>query len=70
MMGFNCKGICVRSKAITNMGNTRYSEGQKRCTVCSIFIVHDGLRCPCCRVLLRSNAKFSKTRNKTIHLRI
>ncbi|MEW5839648.1 hypothetical protein [Nitrososphaera sp.] len=47
-----CKGMCIhyRSKA-------RYSDANKRCQVCDIFIQWEGARCPCCRFILRSKAR-------------
>ena len=63
-MAFDCKVICIRIKAKKAIGKNRYGEGQKHCTICSIFIICDDIRCPCCHVKLRNNAKFSKTRNK------
>lgn len=68
-MGFDCKGVCIRIKANKARGKKRYGEGQKHCTICSIFIICDGNRCPCCSVLLRNTAKHSKTRNKKVHTR-
>ena len=49
-----CKGICIRHKAPRPVNNgNRYSNGQKRCQVCEIFIKWDGLWCPCCSYRLR-----------------
>lgn len=58
-----CKGICSRFKAKkSNSTVGRYEEGQKRCQSCEIFIIWDGLRCPCCgqRLRLRSRIPYSK----------
>jgi hypothetical protein len=57
-----CKGICVRHKAkrpVNNEGN-RYSIGQKRCQMCEIFLVWDGLLCPCCHYRLRTRPRNMK----------
>ncbi|HZA07911.1 MAG TPA: hypothetical protein VE619_09415 [Nitrososphaeraceae archaeon] len=54
-----CKGICIRHKAMTN----HYSNGQRRCQVCELFIKWDGLFCPCCGYRLRTrprNAKYKR----------
>ncbi len=54
-----CRGICSRYKAVGIPSEGRYKNGQKRCQVCNIFIVFDGIWCPCCGYKLRS-----KPRNK------
>ncbi len=58
-----CRGICHRYKA-SKSGSTdgRYENGQKRCQSCEIFIIWDGLRCPCCsqRLRLRSRIPYNK----------
>ena len=38
-----CKGICLRLRAMKPFGLGRYSDGQKRCQMCSIFIKWEGL---------------------------
>jgi len=35
----------------------RYESGQKRCTFCGIFFLIDDVRCPCCKVVLRTNPR-------------
>jgi len=52
-----CKGICTRHKAIGAFINGRYKNGQKRCQVCDLFIVWDGIWCPCCGYKLRSKPR-------------
>ena len=49
-----CKGTCIRFKAIGYKGRHRYEDGQKLCSVCSEFLRHSGVRCPCCSVKLRT----------------
>ena len=34
----DCKGRCLRHKAIKPIGRGRYAIGQKQCQVCCIFI--------------------------------
>lgn len=64
-----CKGICVRYKANKPFGkNSRYGRGQKRCTVCDIFINWDGKNCPCCSFVLRTKPKGTQTRQKLMIL--
>jgi hypothetical protein len=58
-----CNGICLRHRSSNN-----YSNGQKRCQICDLFIEWDGLRCPCCGYKLRTrprNFSKSKLREKT-----
>ncbi len=49
-----CKGVCLRFKAKRNSDSpSRYREGQKRCTVCEIFINwNNDIYCPCCNYKL------------------
>jgi hypothetical protein len=61
-----CKGICIRHKAPrphVNNGN-RYSTGQKRCQICEIFIIWDGLWCSCCSYRLRMRPRNLKSESK------
>jgi hypothetical protein len=53
----SCNGICERYKAKRNAGiPSRYREGQKRCSVCEIFIKWDENSCPCCNYKLRTRS--------------
>lgn len=61
-----CKGICVQYKALGYKGKHRYEDGQKRCPICEEFIKWDGVRCPCCCVILRITPKDSKARQRMI----
>ena len=53
-----CKGVCIRFKAKRNHDSpSRYREGQKRCTVCEIFINwNNNIYCPCCNYKLRTRS--------------
>ncbi len=57
-----CKGICHRYKAIIPQRVSRYTNGNKRCNECEIYLKWDGLRCPCCQHLLRNSPKNAKYR--------
>ena len=59
-----CKEICLSHKAQTN-GRGRYSDHQKRCQTCEIFIKWDGLWCPCCGYMLRTHPRNSVSRKKS-----
>jgi len=60
-----CKGLCPRYKAKKPFGvNGRYGNGQKRCSICAIFINWDGKHCPCCGYVLRTKPKGTQTRQK------
>jgi len=49
-----CKGIeCVKLKAKKPFNMGRYSSGQSRCQICEIYMVYDGIYCPCCGTRLR-----------------
>ena len=54
-----CKGIHNKYKRTRKVGNSNYTEGNKRCNHCEVFIKWSGLYCPCCRYKLRT-----KPRNK------
>lgn len=61
-----CKGTCIKFKAIMYEGRNRYENGQKRCPVCEIFLMWEGIRCPCCTVKLRNTPRGNRAR-KEIH---
>jgi len=54
----SCNGICERFKAKMNPSiPSRYAQGQKRCSVCEIFIKWDENQyCPCCNYKLRTRS--------------
>ena len=53
----SCNGICERFKAKRNPDiPSGYREGQKRCSVCEIFIKWDENSCPCCNYKLRTRS--------------
>ena len=58
-MGASCKGICLqlKHKSITNA--KKYQFGLKRCSWCEVFMSTEEIRCPCCKMILRT-----KSRNK------
>ena len=45
-MGMICKGTCVRYRAPALVHTSRYDNGQKRCQVCSIFLIWIGEKEP------------------------
>jgi len=59
-----CIGICTKYKATGFKGHHRYETGQKRCPECEIFMVWEGIRCPCCSVLLRCTPRGNKSRQE------
>ncbi len=56
-MGFVCKGFCDDFKGEKIPNGSKYGYGQKRCSLCGIFMTVDGVRCPCCSSLLRTKAR-------------
>jgi len=56
-MGYSCKGICDDFKGEKIPNGSKYEFGQKRCTLCSVFLSFSGVRCPCCSVLLRTKPR-------------
>lgn len=60
-----CKDICTRYKAKRPKdGTPRYAAGQKRCQTCDIYIMFDGLWCPCCGYRLRTKPRSPKYKAK------
>lgn len=57
-----CNEICLRYKAKRSEDGRRYSDGQKRCQKCEIFINWEGPICPCCNFKLRTVPRGSKWR--------
>ena len=68
VLGMVCKGLCVSYAAKKPTGSGRYASGQKRCQVCGIFILWNGLTCPCCglRLRLKPRASIHKTKLKLL----
>ena len=56
-MPYYCNGICESLEAHKVTTSKKYQNGQKRCSVCYIFIETDNLRCPCCGVKLRTRPR-------------
>ncbi|KAF6245492.1 hypothetical protein C6989_03430 [Nitrosopumilus sp. b2] len=59
-----CKGICDTLKSTGIAMKLKYQEGQKRCTLCEVFIDCKGNRCPCCRIRLRTKSRSSRSKLK------
>ncbi|KAF6243169.1 hypothetical protein C6988_04760 [Nitrosopumilus sp. b1] len=62
-----CKGFCEDYQAEKTMLRLKYAEGQKRCTLCALFIKYDGDRCPCCRSKLRTKPRNSSKPKKVVY---
>ena len=63
LLGRTCRGICQIHEAKPMPNWLRYKLGQKRCTFCGIFFLIDDIRCPCCKVVLRTSSR-SKHKNQ------
>jgi len=58
-----CRGICQRSRVKKPVARiSRYLLGQKLCNICETFMLHPGVRCPCCGCKLRTNPRSGKLR--------
>ena len=57
-----CKGLCQRFEVKQISGRTRYGSGQKRCSQCSVFIISQDARCPCCQTKLRLRSRLNSTK--------
>jgi len=65
-MAATCKGICDMYKSVGTAMQFKYQEGQKRCSFCGIFIECEGVRCPCCHMVLRTNARNRNSKIKRL----
>jgi len=67
-MGSSCKGICVEFKGEKIQNGSKYDTGQKRCSLCCIFLTITSNRCPCCGILLRTKPRSrKKLQIKNVH---
>jgi len=58
-----CRGLCQRSEVKKPVaGISRYLLGQKLCNICETYMLHAGVRCPCCGCKLRTNPRSGKLR--------
>lgn len=65
-----CHNICKKYRAKKpNSPETRYGTGQKRCNRCDIFVIWEGMYCPCCGVMLRTRPRGSEARQQQVELR-
>jgi len=61
----HCVGTCKNYQGKSNnQEGGRYEQGQKRCPECEVFIVWEGLWCPCCGRLLRTKPRARKLKRK------
>ena len=52
-----CKQVCEKYKK-----KSRYdSDDSKYCSKCTIFIKWDGIRCPCCSIILKQKPRTSRS---------
>jgi uncharacterized paraquat-inducible protein A len=63
-MATSCKNICQMFKGQGVSMKNKYQNGQKRCSLCGIFMKYGGIRCPCCKTILRTKPRNSLTKNK------
>lgn len=54
-----CNGLCEKYKVgkPTSDYIGRYAAGQKRCAICEIYLIWDGVSCPCCNFTLRTKPR-------------
>ena len=61
-----CRGICDSYKAKKPLLQSRYASGQKRCSVCELFVNWDGINCPCCGMILRTSPRNTQNRQRLL----
>jgi len=64
-----CREICSKYKAKKEICVSRYQSGQKRCSVCAIFLNWDGSNCPCCGMVLRTGPRGTQDRQRLLLVR-
>ncbi len=64
-MGRTCRGICLLHKNGKLSNRDIYKFGNKLCSFCGIFMHTESIRCPCCKVILRTKARNKVSKNKT-----
>jgi hypothetical protein len=52
-----CKNICRIYRATKERRGSYYSNGNKRCQICDVFIKWKGIKCPCCGGTLRTKPR-------------
>ena len=62
-MGATCKGICLEFKQDRIPNAKKYQYGLKRCSWCDIWFGTTEIRCPCCKMILRTRARGKKSKN-------
>ncbi len=55
-----CQGICIRHEAVKDFRGHHYTDGNKRCQNCEIYIKWEGMFCPCCSLRLRTRPRSSQ----------
>ncbi len=65
-MGYCCKGICEEYKGKKVPNGSRYEIGQKRCSMCSVFLTISSVRCPCCGAILRTKSRTKKNQRSKV----
>jgi len=66
-----CRNICERFNSRFTVGKAHYGNGNKYCRRCEVYILYDGIFCPCCGMALRMSPtnKRDKERLRQLKLR-
>jgi len=62
-MGASCKGICTMHKATKVPNSQKYQFGLKRCSWCEVWLDTEDIRCPCCKMILRTKSRNKKRKS-------
>ena len=65
-MGASCKGICLHIDTEKIPNGQKYEYGLKRCSWCNIWLETDDVRCPCCKMILRTKSRNKKNKNYSV----
>ncbi|MGB7956001.1 MAG: hypothetical protein WCF23_18665 [Candidatus Nitrosopolaris sp.] len=67
-----CHNLCERFNSRFTVGGSHYGNSKKYCRRCEVYIIYEGIFCPCCDMALRMSPtnKRDKERLRQLQLRI
>jgi hypothetical protein len=67
-----CRNLCERFNSRFIVGGSHYANGKKYCRRGEVYILYDGIFCPCCGMVLGTSPtnKRDKERLRQLQLRI
>jgi len=59
-----CRNLCERFNSRYTVGGSHYTNGKKYCRRCEVYILYDGIFCPCCGMALRTSPTSKRDKEK------